>query len=208
MYNITNRNDMKNLKRKQQLQLRAKNESLAFQTLFGAKQKYGNLTSEIEERINEEVLVFQNLGLAEDLLNLKNLMEGVKLELGYEAEPSKGILAGSYVAYSLGIEPSNPELTGNDIEVKDLQTALPISLTIRYDNEIRNKVVDWMKAQGYEFTTYMSQPMLKLKNARVIIRRVVKDAEPVKPLEGAMKEQVYETMRKLYTETSDEGKND
>lgn len=191
-------NDMKNQKRKQQLQQRAKNESLAFQTLFGAKQKFNALTSEIEERIKEEILIFQNLGLAEDLLNLKSLMEGVKQELGYEAEPSRGILAGSYVAYSLGIEPSNPEITGNDIEPKDLQSALPLALTIRYDNEIRNKVVDWMKTQGYEFTTYMSQPMLKLKNTRVRILRVVKEPEPVKPLDGKMKEQVYETMRQLY----------
>jgi len=165
---------MKNQKRKQQLQQRVKNESLAFQTIFGAKQKFNELTPTIEDRINEEILIFQNLGLAEDLLNLKNLMDGVKQELGYEAEPSKGILAGSYVAYSLGIEPSNPETTGNDIEPKDLQTALPLALIISYDNEVRNKVVNWMKAKGYEFTTYMSQPMLKLENTRVIIRRVVK----------------------------------
>lgn len=161
-------------KRKQQLQKRAQDESLAFQTLFGAKQRIGALSSEIEERIKEEILIFQNLGLAEDLLTLKKLIEGVKKELGYQSEPSKGILAGSYVAYSLGLEPSNPMSTGKDIEPKDFQVALPLALTISYDNEIRNEVVSWMKGQGCEFTTYMSQPMLKLKNTRVIIRRVVK----------------------------------
>lgn len=165
---------MKNQKRKQQLQQRAKNESLAFQTSFGAKQKFNELTPTIKERINQEILIFQNLGLAEDLLNLKDLMDGVKQELGYEAEPSRGILAGSYVAYSLGIEPSNPEITGNNIDPQDLQTALPLALTISYDNEVRNEVVNWMKAKGYGFTTYLAQPMLKLKNTRVIIRRVVK----------------------------------
>ena len=115
---------MKNQKRKQQLQQRAKNESLAFQTTFGAKQKFNELTPTIKERINQEILIFQNLGLAEDLLTLKDLMDGVKQKLGYEAEPSRGLLAGRYVAYSLGIEPSNPEITGNDIELKDLQSAL------------------------------------------------------------------------------------
>ena len=73
-----------------------------------------------------------------------------------------------------GIETSNPEITGNDIELKDLQSALPLALTIRYDNEVRNEVVNWMKAKGYGFTTYLAQPMLKLQNTRVIIRRVVK----------------------------------
>lgn len=35
---------MKNQKRKQQLQQRVKNESLTFQTTFGAKQKFNELT--------------------------------------------------------------------------------------------------------------------------------------------------------------------
>lgn len=141
---------------------------------MGPNRSLTNLPPTIKERINQEILIFQNLGLAEDLLNLKDLMDGVKQKLGYEAEPSRDLLAGSYVAYSLGIETSNPEITGNDIELKDLQSALPLALTIRYDNEVRNEVVNWMKAKGYGFTTYLAQPMLKLQNTRVIIRRVVK----------------------------------
>ncbi len=164
----------KEQKRKVQLQQRTLNESLAFQTMFGAKQKFESLTPEIETHLKEELLVFANLGIAKDLMTLRDAMDKVKLQFGYIAEPSKGILAGSYVAYSLGLEPSNPMETGKGIDPKDFQVALPLGLTISYDNEVRNEVVNWMKVQGYEFTTYMSQPMLKLENTRVIIRRVLK----------------------------------
>ena len=162
----------KDLKRKLQLRQKEQNESLTFQTKFGAKRKFNELTTEIEERINEEILVLKNIGVAEDILTLKGIIDKVKQELGYLAEPSKGILAGSYVAYSLGLEPTNPIDTGN--ELNPLDFTLPLNLTISYDNEIRNEVVNWMKKHGYELTTYLGQPLLKLKQTRVIIRRVVK----------------------------------
>ena len=50
----------KEQKRKVQLQQRTLNESLTFQTMFGAKQKFDSLTPEIETRIKEELLVFAN----------------------------------------------------------------------------------------------------------------------------------------------------
>jgi len=162
----------KDQKRKQKLQERAFNESLKFQTMYGAKQKFGEVTPEIEARLNEEILVFMNMGIAEDLLRLKNTMEAIVKELGYMAEPSKGILAGSYVAYSLGLEPGNPMETGKELNPDDFQP--PLNLTVSYDNEIRNKVVDWLKSHQYEVSTYLSQPLLILGKIRVHIRRVVK----------------------------------
>ena len=45
----------KEQKRKVQLQQRTLNESLTFQTMFGAKQKFDSLTPEIETRIKEEL---------------------------------------------------------------------------------------------------------------------------------------------------------
>ncbi len=161
-------------KQKRKLQLRQKtiNESLTFQTKFGAKQKLENLSAKTEARLTEEILIFQNMGIAEDLLTLKNIIDDLKIELGLLAEPSEGILAGSYTAYSLGLEPTNPIETGNNLNPLNLN--LPLDITISFDNEIRNQAVDWMKAQGYEVTTYLGQPLLKLKQTRVLIRRVVK----------------------------------
>lgn len=157
-----------------QLQQRILNESLTFQTMYGAKQKFESLTPEIETRLQEELLVFSNLGIAKDLMTLKDAMVKVKQQLGFCAEPCKGILAGSYVAFALGMESTNPMLSEAILDPKDLQISLPLALTVCYDNEIRNEVVKWMKAQGLEFSTYLGQPMLKLEHTRVIIKRVLK----------------------------------
>lgn len=162
----------KDLERKQKLHEKAQNESLVFQTMFGAKQKYGEISTEIETRLKEEILVIKNLGIAEDLLTLKTIIDRIKQEIGYRIEPSKEILACSYVAYCLGLEPFNP--TDTQIVLNTLDFKQPIYLSICYDNEIRNKVVDWMKANGYEISSYLGQPLLKLKKVRIVIRRVVK----------------------------------
>jgi len=162
----------KDKRRKQVLKERAFNESLTFLTMYGARTKFGEITVEIDGRLREEILVFKNMGVAEDLLKLKKILETIDKELGYMAEPSKGILAGSYVAYSLGLEPENPMETGNELNPLDFQP--PLNLTVSYDNQIRNEVVEWLKSQGHEVTTYLGQPLLKLKKTRILIRRVVK----------------------------------
>lgn len=163
----------KDQKRKQQLRQKTLNEALEFQAMFGARQKMGSVDKEVEDRLNEEILVFRNMGVADDFLMLKDIIDHIRIELGLSAELSKGILAGSYVAYSLGLEPLNPMETGNDLDPLDF--TLPLNLTICYDNEIRNQAVSWMKDHGYEMTTYLGQPLLRLTQTRVLIRRVVKD---------------------------------
>ena len=162
-------------RRKMQLQQRTLNESLVFQTMYGAKQKFESMTPEIETRLQEELMVYTNLGLAKDLMTLRDVMDKVKQQFGYCAEPCRGILAGSYVAFALGIESTNPMLSEAVLDPKDFQISLPLGLTICYDNEIRNEVVNWMKAQGLTVGSYLGQPMLKLEHTRVIIRRVVKE---------------------------------
>lgn len=187
----------KEKKRKLQLQQNVQNESLVFQTMFGAKQKFKQLTTEIEERLQEELLVFSNLGIAKDMMTLRDAMGKAKQALGFKVQPGRGTLTGSYVAYSLGIEPTNPEGTNTNIDVNSLQ--LPLHITLYYDTEARNKVVEYWKGQGIEVSTYLSQPMLKIGNIRVVIKRAPSDIK-IKRLEGRMREQVYETMHQLYAE--------
>ncbi|MDY3852435.1 MAG: hypothetical protein SO013_06040 [Prevotella sp.] len=109
----------KEQKRKTQLQQRVLNESLAFQTMFGARQKLGTLTPKIETRLHEELVIFTNLGIAKYLMVLKDVMDKVKLQRGYVPEPCKGILASSYVAYCLGIDSTHPMEKDNKLTAKD-----------------------------------------------------------------------------------------
>ena len=161
----------KDQKRKAQLATRAKNESFRFQVEFTRKQKCieimgmeQNLTTELDD-------ICQN-NLTDALLDLAKIVEGVRKELGFEQEADKCSLNGSLVPFILGITTVQPDST---TYVPGLFTAQhPLQVTIAFDNEIRNQAVKWMEANGYEISSYLGQPLLKLKNARIVIRRVVR----------------------------------
>jgi hypothetical protein len=123
-----------------------------------------NLTTELDA-------ICQN-NLTDALLDLAKIVEGVRKELGFEQEADKCSLNGSLVPFILGITTVQPDST---TYVPDLFTAQhPLQVTIAFDNEIRNQAVKWMEANGYEISSYLGQPLLKLKNARIVIRRVVR----------------------------------
>lgn len=165
---------MTNLKqRKAELAERTRNESLRFQTEWGMKQLSWEPTGDIRGRIDDELRILQNLGLAENLLTLKEIVTGVSSDLGARPEPFEGNLAGSLVAYLLGIS------TGNPLEKQLLlpvtEYAVPWQVSVKYDNEIRNEVVDWIRTHGYkEVKTRLGQPILKMDKMVVEIRRMVK----------------------------------
>ena len=79
----------KNNQRKAELTARSKSESLIFQTMWGARQKMGEVNDDVEQRINEEIMVLNNMGLAEDILTLKNALDSLRRDLNIVSEPSK-----------------------------------------------------------------------------------------------------------------------
>ena len=44
-------------------------------------------------------------------------------------------------------------------------------LTIYYPEKLRNKVVDWAKANGYSTSSYLGRPIVKFKQLYLIIER-------------------------------------
>ena len=161
----------KDQKRKAQLAARAKNESFRFQVEYIRKQKGINIMG-MEQNLTTELDAICQNGLTDALLDLAKIIEGIRKELGFEQEVDKCSLNGSLVPFILGITEFQPDCT---TYVPDLCTAqLPLQVTIAYDNEIRNQAVDWMKANGYEISSYLGQPLLKLKNLRIVIKRVLK----------------------------------
>lgn len=162
----------KETKKKVIRQEKFQNKMFNYRTLRLALQKFGNEFEAVEPRINEELLVLKNLGVLDGIFQLKDIVDGVRADISVDTEPATGILAGSYVAYALGIESCNPLETGAELNPLDFK--LPLWLTIRYDNDVRNQVVDWLKGHDFEVSTYLGQPMLKLDGIRVAIQRVVK----------------------------------
>ena len=161
----------KDQKRKAQLAARAKNESFRFQVEFTRKQKCIDIMG-MEQNLTTELDAICQNDLTDALLDLAKIVEGVRKELGFEQEADKCSLNGSLVPFILGITAVQPDST---TYVPGLFTAQhPLQVTIAFDNEIRNQAVKWMEANGYEISSYLGQPLLKLKNARIVIRRVVR----------------------------------
>ena len=161
----------KDQKRKAQLATRAKNESFRFQVEYMRKQKDIDITGMEQNLTNELDAICQN-GLTDALLDLAKIVEGIRKELGFEQEADKCSLNGTLVPFILGITATQPN---NTTYVPGLFTAQqPLHVNIAFDNEIRNQAVNWMKANGYEISSYLGQPLLKLKNLRIVIRRVLK----------------------------------
>ena len=161
----------KDQKRKAQLAVRAKNESFRFQVEYTKKQKGIDIIGMEQELAVELDAICQN-GLTDALLDLAKIVEGIRKELGYEQEADKCSLNGTLVPFILGITATQPDST---TYVPDLFAAhLPLQVTIAYDNEIRNQAVNWMKVNGYEISSYLGQPLLKLNNVRIVIKRVLK----------------------------------
>ena len=161
----------KDQKRKAQLATRAKNESFRFQVEFTRKQKCIDIMG-MEQNLNTELDAICQNNLTDALLDLAKIVEGVRKELGFEQEADKCSLNGSLVPFILGITATQPD---NTTYVPGIFTEhLPLQVTIAFDNEIRNQAVKWMEANGYEISSYLGQPLLKLKNARIVIRRVVR----------------------------------
>ena len=161
----------KDQKRKAQLAARAKNESFRFQVEFTRKQKGIDIIGMEQELTAELDAICQN-DLTDALLDLAKIIEGIRKELGFEQEADKCSLNGTLVPYILGITAVQPVST---TYVPGIFTERqPLHMTIAFDNEIRNQAVKWMEANGYEISSYLGQPLLKLKNVRIVIRRVVK----------------------------------
>lgn len=161
----------KDQKRKVQLATRAKNKSFRFQVEFTRKQKCIDIMG-MEQNLTTELDAICQNNLTDALLDLAKIVEGVRKELGFEQEADKCSLNGSLVPFILGITTVQPDST---TYVPGLFTAQhPLQVTIAFDNEIRNQAVKWMEANGYEISSYLGQPLLKLKNARIVIRRVVR----------------------------------
>ncbi|MBQ8467371.1 MAG: hypothetical protein IJ546_06720 [Prevotella sp.] len=148
-------------------------ESLRFQTHFGLKMM-GRTDDDILQRMAEgEINFIEELDLTQDILDLKDLVEGVKKELGITPTPEKGDFCTSTTAIALGIA-NIPTLDNMQMPASWQEQISKKILTIYYPEESRNAVVGWAKANGYNTSTYLGQPIVKFKQIYVIIERTRK----------------------------------
>ena len=153
---------------------RAKCESLQFQAEWGAKKLGVEMSDVVRQRITEEIMVLGNMGLVEAVLTLKDTIEGIKGRFALNPEDVSGALEGSMVAFCVGILDKNPMDSDEVIDPNILNA--PYMVKLKFDNDVRNQVVEWVRERNYgELKTMLGKPVLKLKNMIVEFGRVIRE---------------------------------
>lgn len=74
----------------------------------GAAKRYGELTPELDERINFELHIMKTMGFPGYFLIVQDFIAAAREQLGVSVGPGRGSAAGSCVAYCLGITQIDP----------------------------------------------------------------------------------------------------
>lgn len=113
-------------------------------TFEGAKKRYGEISAEIQERLNFELFTIQTMGFAGYFLVVSDFIKAGK-NLGVYVGPGRGSAAGSAVAYCLEITNIDPIKYNLLFErfLNPERKSLP-DIDTDFDDEGRQKVIDYV----------------------------------------------------------------
>ncbi len=163
---IVDKVDLLNLKREILLpffqvpkEFASQEEYLEHLTWQGAKQRYSEITPEIEERIKFELFTIRTMGFAGYFLIVSDFIRAGR-EIGVFIGPGRGSAAGSVVAYCTGITNIDP-IKYNLLFERFLnpdRKSMP-DIDTDFDDEGRQKVIDYVvdkygKTQVAQIITY------------------------------------------------------
>lgn len=124
--------------------VRGENAYLRHLTMEGAKRRYGEITSNIQERLDFELLTISNSGYPGYFLIVQDFIAEAR-KLGVSVGPGRGSAAGSAVAYCLGItniDPIKYDLLFERFLNPD-RVSMP-DIDIDFDDEGRSRVMDYV----------------------------------------------------------------
>ncbi|HEX8563665.1 MAG TPA: DNA polymerase III subunit alpha [Flavobacterium sp.] len=123
---------------------RGENKYLRHLTYEGAKRRYGEITPEIQDRVDFELLTIENSGYPGYFLIVQDFIAEAR-KMGVSVGPGRGSAAGSVVAYCLGITNIDP-IQYNLLFERFLnpdRVSLP-DIDIDFDDEGRSSVMDYV----------------------------------------------------------------
>ncbi|MFT5053925.1 MAG: DNA polymerase-3 subunit alpha [Oceanospirillaceae bacterium] len=126
---------------------RGENAYLRHLTYEGAKKRYGEITDDIRERLDFELLTIANSGYPGYFLIVQDFTSEAR-KMGVAVGPGRGSAAGSAVAYCIWI--TNVDPIAYDLLFERFLNPDRISLPdidIDFDDEGRGKVIDWVVAK-------------------------------------------------------------
>jgi DNA polymerase-3 subunit alpha len=123
---------------------RGENKYLAYLTFEGAKRRYGEITTEIQERIDFELKTIENTGYPGYFLIVQDFIAAAR-KMDVSVGPGRGSAAGSVVAYCLGITNIDPLLYDLLFErfLNPDRVSMP-DIDIDFDDEGRSRVMDYV----------------------------------------------------------------
>jgi DNA polymerase-3 subunit alpha len=123
---------------------RGENKYLHHLTYKGAERRYKEITPEIKERIDFELLTIQNSGYPGYFLIVQDFIAAAR-DMGVSVGPGRGSAAGSVVAYCLGITNIDPLEYSLLFErfLNPDRVSLP-DIDIDFDDEGRGKVMQYV----------------------------------------------------------------
>ena len=138
---------------------RGENAYLRHLTYEGAKERYGEISEELGERLDFELETIANTGYPGYFLIVQDFTSQAR-KMGVSVGPGRGSAAGSAVAYCIGItnvDPIKYDLLFERFLNPD-RVSLP-DIDIDFDDEGRNKIIDWVvdkygKNQVAQIITY------------------------------------------------------
>lgn len=146
-------------------------QSLEFLISFGLKQI--DVESIFQEQIDAELKEIIELDLYKDLLEIKKLVDAIKLHFSANVMNDKGDLCSSCVCIALEISRVE-EIHSIKINPNMWKGLLNKKLIpIYYPEEIRNKVIAWAHENGYATSTYLGQPIIKFNKLFLLIKRTI-----------------------------------
>ncbi len=113
-------------------------------TFDGALKRYGEIQSEVEERIKYELFIIKQMGFAGYFLIVQDFINAGR-DLGVLIGPGRGSAAGSVVAYCIGItniDPIKYELLFERF-LNPERVSMP-DIDVDFDDEGRQKVIDYV----------------------------------------------------------------
>ncbi|MEZ4920210.1 MAG: DNA polymerase III subunit alpha [Saprospiraceae bacterium] len=137
----------------------SQDEYLRHLTYEGARERYREITPEVEERLNFELHTIKTMGFAGYFLIVSDFIVAGK-NLGVFVGPGRGSAAGSAVAYCIGITNIDPIKYGLLFErfLNPDRKSMP-DIDTDFDDEGRQKVIDYVvdkygKQQVAQIITY------------------------------------------------------
>lgn len=145
-------------------------ESLRFQVHHGLNPFSTEMGLPYHDFADVELETILTTDITQDILDIKNMVEGIRSALGCIPVADRGDFCNSTVALGLGFASftgfnyMTPIFSWENVVGKKI-------VSVYYEEQVRNDVVEWAKNNGYTTSTYLGKPIVKFNKLYVIIER-------------------------------------